>query len=153
MGQTFDLILKSETDGICASKILCIVLIDRLSGTEWLFADQPGHRPLKMAYEAIAGADRIISHSGYHRKVLRGLAGIEIPDDRFDDTLEMAKKLFNAPTNKLGDWARRLGQTATPYQGRGADVWTPAMMKHCLEDAWTVAALYKHILRTLEQTP
>lgn len=133
-------ITKTETDAIGATKVLCLTLLDVMSGEALNFADQPGYPSIADGVKMAVEADGLITHSPFAIKTLARLYGADFDKVRLIDTLAEAKTRHPHLPNGLSEWAKRLGQHRANF--RGADNWTSAIQQHCEHDARIIRDLF-----------
>lgn len=129
-------VLKTETRGIPASKILCVSVIV-------LAADSPGELfhftsavdDLAGIVQLVALADLIVTHSmHYINAVEREFPAIIFDRRKVYDTMKEGKRLFPDQRPGLDAWAARFGGRRWPMQG-GTDTYGVSMGEHCDHDA------------------
>lgn len=101
----------------------------------------------------IQRADRIIGHHfrGYDKVQIERLTEglILLPDEKIDDTLEIARALFPEMENhKLKTWGEILGSHKIEYEG-GFDEFDPRMVPYCEQDCRLNKILYEFLLSQL----
>jgi hypothetical protein len=142
--EQYHFVLKIETDGVNASRILCLTLFDIDRHVSMTFTDRPSDNSISEAVEILEVVDGlIIVQTSYPLKMLRGLYHLKISDHRVMDTHEMAK-LYRPKGNSLDAWAREFGIQRRKFLG--SPTWTAFVAQHCERDAQLIALIYAHLL-------
>ena len=147
------IVVDIETDGLDATQVLCIGVLDLESGDGHVY----GPDELDAGLHVVEHAAEIWTHNGlgFDLPVLRRLHGIE-PKGRVRDTLVLAR--LHRPDmpggHSLQAWGKRISvekgdMTCVPIsadEGSWAASWSPAMAAYCLQDCRVTAALRTHLL-------
>ena len=159
-----------ETDGFKPSKVHCMSILICETGKVYEFADQPGpYNRLADGYKLLEAADIVGGHNfmAFDRRVLNKLYGVEIDKDKVFDTLlasrlmwpdlmdadkaegKLSGKLLGS--HSLEAWGVRLGTLKGSY-GKTTNwrQWSPQMSEYCSQDVNVLAALYLHLLESVE---
>lgn len=95
-------------------------------------------------------AERIVGHNfrSYDKKEIERLTDglILLPDEKIDDTLEIARALFpHLENHKLKTWGEILGLPKIEYEGDFRR-FTPEMIPYCERDCRVNKVLYEFLL-------
>ena len=133
-----------ETDGLDASQIWCVGVVDLETGREMVF----GPDRLAEGFSLIERAEELWLHNGiaFDLPVLKRLHGVE-PSGLVRDTLVLAR--LHRPDmpggHSLRAWGKRIsvekGEQTCTQDGGQWGAWTPAMGDYCLQDCRVTAAL------------
>ena len=143
---------------------LCLHIID--TGEDFSFADHPGYTPIRDGLEVLQEADFIVGHNfrQYDSKLIRKLTGVELPQEKILDTLEMCRKLVDliemekldyelhaaglmpldcVKRMSLKAWGYRLGRLKGTF-GETTDwqTFSTAMVDYCVDDVLLNRDLY-----------
>jgi len=150
VSEPLTLVLKTETNP--HKKIVCLTLINVDTGDIFDFFNAAPvgglvcHGSIALGASILADPSvSVISHSEYHRKVIAHEFGIDIDDERFTDTIAMAKlALGDGMDHGLSAWSARLGHSARVAPSRRLD-WTYGAQMRCHNDAHIVFDLFNHL--------
>ncbi len=136
--RTTRLILKCETVGQPAYKVLCVSVRSVPDG-EMFHCGDPAE--IEGFLQIVSEADEIITHTPYHINALSRL----YPAVKFDrakvyDTSEVGKRLFPRQKPGLSDWAARLEVPRPAYQL--AEEYSPKVRQRCDYDCKLVELVY-----------
>ena len=157
------LIFDIETDGLQATKVHCLVIMD-LDGNVTRYREHD--ESLKQGVERLKQADLLIGHNiiGYDLPTLRRLFRCNFRGDIYDTFVtasfhfvgRMQADFTNphmppalANRHSLEAWGHRLRLLKGDYgkQSDAWDRWTPEMEDYCEQDVRVTAALYEHLKR------
>lgn len=138
--------LDIETDGLLASKIHCICVVDLDSEKTWDFWGSS----LKQFPQFAKKIRKVVVHNGieFDLPVLRSLQGVKFPEDFVEDTLVISRLLEYTLEggHSLEAWGGRLKCKKTGLDITDWSKLTPDMLLRCRGDAQLTKLLYFHLL-------
>jgi hypothetical protein len=143
MSDEYRFVLKLETDGLDAQRILAVTLYDIDRHQVFNFSDQPGALPISEACDFLSVADQVIVQSNYALKTLRVLRGLRLDEDKVVDNLKMARSMTHQGGNSLDAWAREFDMHRHHF--KGANEWSEFVQRHCETDAILIASIFEHL--------
>ena len=143
---------------------LCLHVID--TKEDFSFADQPGYAPIRDGLKILQEAEFIVGHNfrSYDAKLIKKLTGVELPQEKILDTLEMCRKFVDVTEMEKLDyelhaaglmpldcvkrmslkaWGHRLGRLKGTF-GETTDwqTFSTAMVEYCVDDVLLNRDLY-----------
>jgi hypothetical protein len=137
------LVFKFETDNTTPTSVFCLSIISTATGDLTQYAENQRHlEPICNGIFRLSQASTV-SHSLFHRNVVERFYGV--PLARHTDTFADLREIFPDQSNKLTDWAQRLGMPLT--QGRCNKAWSPALQKRCDDGCAVIYRLWQELHR------
>ena len=145
-------VLDTEADGLEPTQVWCAVLKDLDDGMVYNFIETTCYTELP---KVITNYDRIVGHNilGYERHKVFPLLGIDLPVERFTDTLllsqlanPMRRDAYGA--HALEAWGWRLNHKKPEHHEW--DKFSPEMLTRCKEDVEITHKVLKHVLKELD---
>jgi len=135
------LVFKFETDNTTPTSVFCLSIIDTATGELSRYADN--HRHLEPICNGIFRLSQAstVSHSLFHRNVVERFYGVLLA--RHTDTFENLREIFPDQSNKLTDWAQRLGMPLP--LGRGNKAWSAALQQRCDHGCAVICRLWQEL--------
>ena len=135
------LVFDIETDGVDATKIWCMSLLDVDTEKQKSF----GPSELSEGLEELMSADKLIGHNivGFDVPVIKRLTGIDLYDKTLVDTLVLSR-LFNPVregNHGLERWGYALGSPKIEFEEY--DRYSSEMLKYCEQDVYLNYKVYK----------
>ena len=135
------LVFDIETDGVDATKIWCMSLLDVDTEKQKSF----GPSELSEGLEELMSADKLIGHNivGFDVPVIKRLTGIDLYDKTLVDTLVLSR-LFNPVregNHGLERWGYALGSPKIEFEEY--DRYSSEMLKYCEQDVYLNYKVYE----------
>lgn len=134
-----------ETNGLRPSTIFMVGVQDLISGDykSYVGPDGVAEALWRMSEES----KMVVGHffNGYDAKVCRDLGGVEIPQDRILDTVEMSRDLCKLKNHKLENWGDIIGLPKLPKPL--FEVYSKEMDVYCERDVRLNTAVFGFLYR------
>jgi DNA polymerase-1 len=148
------LLADCETNGLLdAMDRLWTLQLGEEDGDEvYIYADQPGFRPLAEGLERLRKAEKVVWHNGIgfdHHAINMVYPGT-LREDQMVDTLVMARlALPEERSHSLDEWGKRLGEFKGKYGG-DFQTFDEELVIYARQDIVVLRKLYKHLKKLLD---
>jgi len=131
------MIFDIETDGLDATKIWCLVIINHSNGKTLKYTDYDDDYPsIKDGLCSLQNADAIIGHNiiGYDIPMIKKITGIDLFNKRIYDTWIMSQVLNYKRKHRHGlkAWGEQLGYSKFEFEDWSK--YSKEMMDYCVRD-------------------